>query len=529
MPYLASSSRVTTTKIFLRMSSFMECKFFLVNCLLFNSFLHVLYQLVSFRYIVETAIPPLLPTVFTVSVSISDDRLARKRIACSNSEGILVAGKVDMAFFDKTGTLTKQGLDFLSASTMVGKYTSSHEKVSGNLEVGMATCHTLTKSKAGPMISKQTMIDVSTSNAGMLIGNQVDINMFEATDAILSQSEEDKTIRVTLNSGSTYILLKRFDFDHHRMTMSVIIQDRNGSLFAFVKGSGESIKKCCTLSTVPDNFDASLEQSAKEGIYQISMAMKPLPKDILSNLATITRDEIECNLSFIGVINFKNVLREESQAVIQELWEGDVKPTILTGDSVLTGICIARECGIIKSDESVHLGKSISSSGEIEWYDDNEKKVSAPTMEHLKKGGIALAVTGTVWESMVHRSPVDSSAVGEYIRVFGRCTPNNKADIITTFAESGHVCCMAGDGGNDCGALKTAHVGVALSDAEASTVSSFTSLDKSITAVVEVLKEGRCSLASAFASYKYMIMYGQVESMNQLMNAYFQVTFSEWW
>lgn len=65
-------------------------------------------------------------------------------------------------------------------------------------------------------------------------------------------------------------------------------------------------------------------------------------------------------------------------------------------------------------------------------------------------------------------------------------------------------------GGNDCGALKTAHVGIALSDAEASIVSPFTSLDKTISSVVEVLREGRCALASALASYKFMILYGKL-------------------
>ena len=87
---------------------------------------------------------------------------------------------------------------------------------------------------------------------------------------------------------------------------------------------------------------------------------------------------------------------------------------------------------------------------------------------------------------------------------------------------------FTGDGGNDVGALKTAHVGVALSDSEASIVSPFTSLDKDITSVVEILREGRCCLASAFSSYKFMIMYGQLETILQLVAAWYAVGFAEW-
>lgn len=79
---------------------------------------------------------------------------------------------------------------------------------------------------------------------------------------------------------------------------------------------------------------------------------------------------------------------------------------------------------------------------------------------------------------------------------------------ITSFSIFCTTIYISGDGGNDCGALKAAHVGIALSDAEASVVAPFTSLDKTITSVTDVLKEGRCALASAFASYKYMLMYG---------------------
>ena len=73
-----------------------------------------------------------------------------------------------------------------------------------------------------------------------------------------------------------------------------------------------------------------------------------------------------------------------------------------------------------------------------------------------------------------------------------------------------------------------AHVGVALSNTEASIVAPFTSIDKKITAVTEILQEGRCALASTIASYKYMIMYGQVETINQVANAYFNSDFGEW-
>ena len=65
----------------------------------------------SFRSVVGTILPPLLRTVFTVSIGISDNRLAKDGITCTSNEAILVAGKVQAALFDKTGTLTNQGLD----------------------------------------------------------------------------------------------------------------------------------------------------------------------------------------------------------------------------------------------------------------------------------------------------------------------------------------------------------------------------------------------------------------------------------
>jgi cation-transporting ATPase 13A2 len=57
---------------------------------------------------------------------------------------------------------------------------------------------------------------------------------------------------------------------------------------------------------------------------------------------------------------------------------------------------------------------------------------------------------------------------------------------------------MCGDGANDCAALKTADMGLSLSESEASIAAPFTSSVQDISSVVELLKEGRCALATSF-------------------------------
>ena len=90
----------------------------------------------------------------------------------------------------------------------------------------------------------------------------------------------------------------------------------------------------------------------------------------------------------------------------------------------------------------------------------------------------------------------------------------------------GLVALMCGDGGNDCGALRAAHAGVALSEAEASVVSPFTSRTKSIHSVVDLLREGRCALATSFASYKFLVTYGQLFSVLKLVCFWYGVIMS---
>ena len=358
--------------------------------------------------------------------------------------------------------------------------------------------------------------------------------MFQASKATMNRSETALR-EIKLASGEEFKVIKQFEFDSHRMTQSVIVKDQQEELTVFVKGSAENIKMLCESDSLPHDFDPTLKESAKDGVYQISVAMKhvsgALAKKYLNN-EDIDRDEVERDLSFIGFINFKNMLREETPDVLRQLKGGDIKSVMLTGDSVFTGIKIARESGLIDSDTRVILGDKVSSSGDINWHDVDSSSTKAdlePIRDvNLSSSNVSLAVTAYVWRHLIQNEQEYALLLCEHISVYGRCTPQDKISVVSTFIHKGNITLMCGDGGNDCGALKTAHVGIALSDAEASVVSPFTSLEKSITSVLDVLKEGRCALASAFSSYKYILMYGQLETVIQMGTAYFFTTFSEW-
>lgn len=215
---------------------------------------HWVYAWFYAMFVAGTCLPPLLPTVFVVSVGISCKRLQAKRITCTDSSAILVAGKVKRAFFDKTGTLTEQGLRFVSARKAgdLGKSTTDNESDTVDdpeLQLGLSVCHTLT-----------------SNGNGDLIGPAVDRMAFSAIPS--SGLLNEHSVRL---GTETIQYLKRFEFDHHTMTQSVIIQ-RGDEKLVFVKGSPEAISKLCIPTSLPGDFDAHARYAARNGVYQLVMA-----------------------------------------------------------------------------------------------------------------------------------------------------------------------------------------------------------------------------------------------------------------
>lgn len=205
---------------------------------------HWVYKWFYAIYDANTVFPPLLPTVFVVSVGISCKRVVDKRITCTNPTAMLAAGKVKRALVDKTGTLTEQGLKFVSAQKGGAAVTRTGDSTPMEplLQLGLAVCHTLT-----------------LSENGKLIGPVIDREAFNAIPSAELLANGDVSL-----GGVIIKSLKRFDFDHDSTTQSVIVE-YGGESYVFVKGAPEAICKLCDPSSIPSDFDTRARNSARNG------------------------------------------------------------------------------------------------------------------------------------------------------------------------------------------------------------------------------------------------------------------------
>ena len=89
--------------------------------------------------------------------------------------------------------------------------------------------------------------------------------------------------------------------------------------------------------------------------------------------------------------------------------------------------------------------------------------------------------------------------------------------IVEDYQSLGYVVGMCGDGANDCGALKAAHVGVSLSDTEASVAAPFTARSGNISCVPTIIREGRCALVTSYGTFKYMALYSLIQFISVLI------------
>ncbi|KAG7399537.1 hypothetical protein PHYBOEH_008662 [Phytophthora boehmeriae] len=453
--------------------------------------------------LITIAVPPALPLVLSSGIGFAMQRLQNRGIFCIDSRRVNSCGQVTCYCFDKTGTLTQDHLSFVGVDPS-GTGTSSLT-IPLQIKLVMATCHSLSKHENG---LQGYPLEIAMFNASQFTMEYVTDNAKRNYIAVVTSGDDD---------GKLYGVLKRFPFDAAHQRSSTIVEEvGTGNRFVVVKGSPEAI--CAISVSIPACLQQTAHSYSADGYYCIAFGMKELNIDD-KHFDGVTRGEVENSIEFQGLAIFKNKVKPESEAMLDELRHAEIDVRIITGDNALTAVHVCRELEIsmkpkiavvdvdAASGNTVYISAdAIKSPDAAEWTAFNSNSMEAVMGEY------DLAVSGAALEKL--RSEYGDDTVRRIVQqspIFARVRPQQKTWIVEQLIDMGLIVGMCGDGTNDCGALKAAHVGLALSCAEASIVAPFTSKTKAIADVPVLLREGRCALTTSFQSFKYMVLYPVIQ------------------
>lgn len=146
------------------------------------------------------------------------------------------------------------------------------------------------------------------------------------------------------------------------------------------------------------------------------------------------------------------------------------------------------------------------------------KNYDAPKLvAELSTNNYRFAMTGKTWSVIHSHFPDLLPKFCTRGAVFARMAPEQKQALVQSLQGLGYYVAMCGDGANDCGALKAAHTGISLSEAESSVASPFTSKNPTIACVPSIIKEGRAALVTLFGIFKFMAAYSLVQFTSVLI------------
>eukprot|EP01127_Copromyxa_protea_P021172 TRINITY_DN7206_c0_g1_i1.p1 TRINITY_DN7206_c0_g1~~TRINITY_DN7206_c0_g1_i1.p1 ORF type:complete len:1082 (+),score=179.87 TRINITY_DN7206_c0_g1_i1:156-3401(+) len=465
-------------------------------------------------------VPPSLPLVFHVGLLFSAKNLEKNTVYTLDPTRIPIAGKVDTFCFDKTGTLTQPGLDVIGVVESRGeKFTeiTPVAEIQSKALVGLVTCHSL--SRLGNIID----FDTNTSHPEYS-GPMIDMKMFEATGWKYFDADKasHRPYPYCTKDGTEYEILKRFDFDHNLQRMSVIVRDsQTHATFVFTKGSLEAVSSCCDPSGVPRSASGEAKRHAVNGCYVLALASKPFNVNE-EDIKSLKREDVENGLRVLGLILARNELKHDTAQAICDLHTGGVNTKIITGDTGFTAFYIAVQCGIIERGRSCYMAEI--EEGILVWRNIYvPEETIDPNFDDISNA--ALGVTSSSFDYLVRRKEVDTLV--NKVTIFSRMKPLEKEAIVVMHQEAGLITGMCGDGANDCAALRTAHCGIALSDAEASLVSPFSAKSMSTVSTVDTIKEGRSCLANSFCGFKFTLLYGILQTSQMLISYAYRTDLSE--
>uniref|UniRef100_A0A452HII7 Cation-transporting ATPase n=1 Tax=Gopherus agassizii TaxID=38772 RepID=A0A452HII7_9SAUR len=463
------------------------------------------------------SVPPAIPAALTTGIVYAQKRLKNKKIFCISPQRINICGQINLVCFDKTGTLTEDGLDLWGLIPSEGsRFQNVYSFASGTplpwgLPCGaMASCHSL------------IVLDEKIQ------GDPLDRKMFECTcwAAVPDTSVIVKPGPNTRNAPVDGIaILHQFPFSSGLQRMSVITQQLGKDQYdLYMKGAPEMVTSFCRPETVPIDFVKELKVYTTQGFRVIALAHRALNMGKDVELDNLEREEVESDLTFLGLLIMENRLKAETKPVLEELSTARIRSVMITGDNLQTAVTVAKNSGMISKTSKVILIEASEPEGptpaSITWQLMEDSKQMAAgitdtcvnieerTIPERESNNYHFALNGKSYQIIVKHFKSLLPKILVNGTVFARMSPGQKSSLIEEFQKLNYYVGMCGDGANDCGALKMAHAGISLSEQEASVASPFTSQVPNIECVPELIREGRAALVASFAVFKYLTLYG---------------------
>ncbi|CAG5056592.1 unnamed protein product [Parnassius apollo] len=398
--------------------------------------------------ILTSVVPPELPIELSLAVNTSLLSLSKLAVFCTEPFRIPFAGKVEICCFDKTGTLTSDNL-VVEGVAGIGEHTDAtviplSEAPIETIQV-LASCHSLVQLDDG------------------IVGDPLEKATLKAAEWNLTKGDA-----VVPKKGKSpgFKIVHRNHFSSALKRMSVIagyqINERGfmeTHYISSVKGAPETIKTM--LKEVPSHYDHVYLTLSRRGARVLALGYRTLGKLSSQEIRDLSREDIECDLTFVGFVIISCPLKSDSKKAISEIVHASHSVVMITGDNPLTACHVAKELKFTQRNEVLILTES---NNEWIWKSIDEKVVLPVEVKESKEltTKFDLCITGeglTFLNDQYHKLMIE---LMPHIKVFARFAPKQKEFVVITLKALGYVTLMCGDGTNDVGALKHADVGVAI-------------------------------------------------------------------
>lgn len=374
-----------------------------------------------------SAIPEGLPAIVTIVLSIGVQRMVKRNALIRRLPAVETLGSASIICSDKTGTLTQNRMTLVKAY-IDGENT---EEISEN---------------NSDSVRKLLAYGTLCCDGSVIFDGENEQHIGDPTEtSIIVAAYKNGMTKEKLNSDCPRIGEIPFDSDRKLMTTVNTIDGKN---IVIVKGAFDIMASRCTYGNL-EKAKAVTEEMSKDALRVLAVGYKEI--DTIPE--SLTSEELECGLTFMGLVGMIDPPRPEAKAAVETCRKAGIKPVMITGDHIVTASAIAKELGILEQGDK--------------------------------------AITGSQLDGMTDKELDDEV---EHISVYARVSPENKIRIVKAWQRKGQVVSMTGDGVNDAPALKAADIGCAMGVTGtdvAKGAADMTLTDDNFATIVEAVREGR--------------------------------------